>query len=558
MDIAIRNLIKKHGWFLLGTISLIWFFRLAAFTGWDESFYLSQMTSVIQDRDLVLQNNLLKMPLPDIEKYKALSTVTDDGAILNCFSIGPAVVYSGFIFPAIIAEYSSDNHINLRRSMSICSMFILIFMVIGLTRIISFFGFSRNISCLTSGLIIVFSPLLVYGTRFYFNSHLFSAAFSVFSILNFLVWTESKKLRHAALCGLALGLMIITRWQNTVVLAGFIPFLVNQVFQTFTTRKSSDVSFRSLSKGLLVGLIALFSVCSIQLIAWKIQFNSWLLIPQGSDFLNWGNPSIVPFLFSNYHGMIPWIPGFALSIMGLLIAFYHTKDKTHRYLIGGFIIVCVGYIYVNSCVSDWWAGSSYGPRRLCSLLPFAAIGFAFLISRISRLKRVILISTLLIWALFGFGAFRGNIDDFSVLFELKTSDNNPSSLDTYYQDNTTQIWELWIDGFSKIIKPGFTLVDSPKNHDRLIGISVVLTISLLSIFLWMLISRSRKLQIFMAGFIWIWSALYATLLFITEPANRVADEYWLQVMNNQKSITATGPIPNGLLDAELFLKSVID
>ncbi|MGB4099774.1 MAG: hypothetical protein WBM02_10250 [bacterium] len=49
------------------------------FKGWDEAFYMSQMSSAILDKDLMLQNDLLIYPNDVCERIRLVSVLRPDG-----------------------------------------------------------------------------------------------------------------------------------------------------------------------------------------------------------------------------------------------------------------------------------------------------------------------------------------------------------------------------------------------------------------------------------------------------------------------------------------------
>ena len=69
------------GSLLLGYAALLTFFRMAPLRGWDEAFYIGQLTSLFSDADLMLQNDLLAFDNSLAIRFRALTTLVDSGAL---------------------------------------------------------------------------------------------------------------------------------------------------------------------------------------------------------------------------------------------------------------------------------------------------------------------------------------------------------------------------------------------------------------------------------------------------------------------------------------------
>ena len=70
-------------WGAAGIVALFTASRLPGLGGWDDTFYVGQLTSAVRDKDLLLQDDLLSFPRPVPERLRAVTTITDSGAIQN-------------------------------------------------------------------------------------------------------------------------------------------------------------------------------------------------------------------------------------------------------------------------------------------------------------------------------------------------------------------------------------------------------------------------------------------------------------------------------------------
>ena len=91
-------------------------------------------------------------------------------------------------------------------------------------------------------------------------------------------------------------------------------------------------------------------------------------------------------LFSLRHGLFSWHP---ILIVGLLGVFWLWK-KQYKILAFSFLGVFVLQWLLNAAVDDWWAGWSFGHRRFINLLPFFALGLAFVFSAMQKYKKPVI------------------------------------------------------------------------------------------------------------------------------------------------------------------------
>ena len=367
---AARALVR-HRFLLLGFLALFTFSRQSQLGAWDEAFYLAQMTSAVADGDLLLQNDLLAFAGDFPAKYRAITTVVGPGAVFNTFSVGPAVLHSAYTWP-LLAERQVPVPPLLRSWLSLGGLAFMALTVMATSAALRRLGFSPTTSHVSAALAALFGPLALYGTRVTFGSHLPGALFASFLLLGLLLWRDEPRTRYALLAGLAAGLLVINRWQDALLVLGLVPAVL------LAARTGGPDERRSRAWGLAIAGLAGAATVWIQLVAWRIQFGSWLLIPQGGAYMRWSEPQLAAFLLSTYHGLLPWMPGFALGLLGLGLSWVRASDPWEARLAGGLAVASAVAIYVSACPVDWWGGASFGPRRLASLTPVAALGLAAL------------------------------------------------------------------------------------------------------------------------------------------------------------------------------------
>ena len=187
----------------------------------------------------------------------------------------------------------------------------------------------------------------------------------------------NKRFGKWVMFGFSGGLVALIRWQ-----AGpfYVLLLVALIFKI--------ISSGHWSKKVILGVIISIGMTAIiflpQVYVWRVMFGKWLTIPQGQDFLLWFRPSILQVLFSK-NGLFLWTPIVGTAFFGL---FWLSRKYP---LIAGVIGIAFFFqLYINSIVSDWWAGVSFSHRRFVVTLPFLAISLTALIETLntSKLKRL--------------------------------------------------------------------------------------------------------------------------------------------------------------------------
>ncbi|MFN8357235.1 MAG: glycosyltransferase family 39 protein [Spirosomataceae bacterium] len=115
-------------------------------------------------------------------------------------------------------------------------------------------------------------------------------------------------------------------------------------------------------------------------------FGKPFTVPQGSHFMIWDNPQLLNLLFSWRNGFFSYHPLLLVGFIGYgawLYQRFQQKD-TLRWLWLVMMMAFLGQVYVNACVIDWWAGHSFGQRRLLSSLPLFVLGLCWVIDAANR------------------------------------------------------------------------------------------------------------------------------------------------------------------------------
>jgi hypothetical protein len=118
---------------------------------------------------------------------------------------------------------------------------------------------------------------------------------------------------------------------------------------------------------------------SPQLIAWKLLYGAWWIVPQGPGFMRWDAPCWSETLFSSRNGLFPWSPAYVVYAIALL-ALARKLPRVVGLLLAGVALQAIA----NGAAWDWWAGGSFGGRRFDSTYVAFALGAGGLVAWLVR------------------------------------------------------------------------------------------------------------------------------------------------------------------------------
>lgn len=215
------------------------------------------------------------------------------------------------------------------------------------------------------------SPLFYYAI---FEPSL-SHAYDFFSLCLILwVMAEYRSDRHwqrYVYVGAALALHFLIRTQNLITILIFMGVLV----------KYWEIRVRSDWRGIGVMLGVLFLGVLPTFIINKYIFGAYSVVPQtaafGERFLDLTRPHFFSVLFSLRNGLFSHHPFLLLGLWGYTMRLLNSwrSDQSEKWVYAGLGAAFLAQVYINSSVLDWWAGHSFGQRRLVSMLPLFALGF---------------------------------------------------------------------------------------------------------------------------------------------------------------------------------------
>lgn len=371
----------------------------------DGSNYFAYLRSAVFDRDLDFHNEFSHFDKAFWDTYKPKETVT--GHLTNLFSVGPAILWAPFYLLAhlfvlianlcgagIIPNGFSKPYLLAVNVASLFYSFFGMYLIYQLSR-----EYCRRWAALTATIALWLGSFITYYTVYQpYMSH----AASFFSATLFIYYWHrtrpARSLRQWMLLGLAAGLMMLARWQNGLIM--IFPAVESLVLYASSIKKRDWSAVLPLLHKNIVFLVFTAIGFLPQMIAWKIIYDSFLLVPQGTGFFRWSEPFLSGVLFSSRHGLYSWTPVLYPATIGWLAAFW---KRDRLFAVSGLAAFLV-MTYMNSVISDWWAGWGFGMRRFDGFILLFALGLAVGLDSLARISAKAAVALAISAALF-FSAF---------------------------------------------------------------------------------------------------------------------------------------------------------
>lgn len=343
----------------------------------DAAYYYAYLPSIVLDGDLELSN-----------QYRVTGNwyrlgPTPLGRPGNVFGIGPAV----FALPVFVVGHGLAIATGARRDgfsrwettpvlwTSIAASLGALVLAARLAQ--------RRVGSAVAGhagavLAAVAGPLLYYAIRQPGYAHPFAALFATLLIER---WDASygaapRSLRTWLVLGAAAGAAALARPQLAVWALLLPAAAIDDL------RRRGALGRRRLVARWAAAAAAAGLVLLPQLVAWRVLYGAWYVVPQGPGFMRWDAPAWSEALFSSRNGLFPWAPLYAPMAIGVVVLARRGVRLPLALLLGLF-----GQAIVNGAAWDWWAGGSFGGRRFDSCYAVFAVGAAALIAAAARVRR---------------------------------------------------------------------------------------------------------------------------------------------------------------------------
>jgi hypothetical protein len=331
--------------------------------------YYAPLASLLVDGDLDLRNELSQLN----QRYLRAAYLTPDGRLGDPFPVGPALLWT----PAVLLVSRLPAMELLDRPLPLpprtrhpafaprfaravqwsSALLVLIggaFLAAALTRFVK-----PWIGAAMVAVLVWASPVFYYV--FADPSYGHAASFFAVAMLTSASLIDRSRPLPLPLLGAAWGLVTVVRSQDAVFGLLLAPRLLDSWKQATNLRARGWLLLR-----FVVPAVLLFTP---QMIFWNAIYGTPLLIPPGPDVLPLWKPQLLHLLFSTWNGVLPWAP---LLLVGA-IALVFFPDRRWRFFAWAAILL---QLYTSAILLDWWGGGSFGPRRLVSIVPLAAVGLS--------------------------------------------------------------------------------------------------------------------------------------------------------------------------------------
>ena len=370
--------------------SLLFASRLAeipwrsALRGWDNSFYLFWVRSLVIDGDLDFSNDVEIANTLSAE-YRPIAeslSPTDTGLLPNKYGIGWGLASLPWFLAAdtMVRAVNASGILHLERDgfsppyQVFLQLGQLVYALIGLFALYKWLclHFPGKEARLGLALFWLTSPLIYYQTVNLSMAH--SLVFSLVCVL--LLACDSfpragPRTAFLVLAGFAAGLCLVTRYQTAPLL------LLPLALLARSFRRTGPPALPQVAAGVLAFSLPLI----LQLATWKILYGEWILFTygeQGESFA-WTAPHLREVLLDPYHGLFYWHPFLMAALVGAVLV---AVREHPLWLLGllGFALT----VFINAAWHAWHFGASFGHRGFIGTLPFLVPGLCWLIAKCRR------------------------------------------------------------------------------------------------------------------------------------------------------------------------------
>jgi len=332
-------------------------------------------------KTLVTQGDLVTKIAPDYLPYAGYAVSQYNGNYVTVYSAGPAILMWPFLTAARPFQgnatiyndyYKAFNGHTLADGVAVLSaaIFYSYLSVLLIYYLLRNLNFSKKISIVSTAAVFLSSYALNYVFQDSSYSHtyeLFALSLVLYSLIKF---TKDHKVGYLFLAGVASGLLVLIRPIDIVIV---LPIVV-YVFM----KKGEVLKLRERLKRFSYFIIGALPLALIFFYYNYVSYGS--IIANAYSVLGGGGFSLLQFnlfklLFSDVRGWFIWSPVMLVGFLGLIAYCWKNLNRVFLYLLP---VVCLVITY--SFWNNWWGGVSVGQRFFIVLVPFMAVGLAYIIS----------------------------------------------------------------------------------------------------------------------------------------------------------------------------------
>ncbi len=216
------------------------------------------------------------------------------------------------------------------------------------------FGLGRNTALTVITALAFGAPLVYYMVFLGSFSHVYS--FFLVTALLYIVFRfrETQHLKWLCWGGLVLGLIVVTRPVNAVVVL-FLPVCFHSGKEFLAFLRQLITPWKRAAMLILFGLIPVLVQCWL----WYLQTGSWFVWSYKGEGFYFSNPRMWDFLFSYQKGFFVYAPLWLLMIPALWLLW-----KKSPWRISMFLVFFVFTVYFFSSWWSWYYAESFSMRPM--------------------------------------------------------------------------------------------------------------------------------------------------------------------------------------------------
>lgn len=234
--------------------------------------------------------------------------------------------------------------------------------------------FNKKTADLTLVLITLATNLTIYATVDASFSHIYSFLTINAFIYLVLKCVKNFNYKNSALLGLSLGLVLLIRPSNIIVV------LIPTILVISKLKNTINFQSQNIKKITTILFFVLLTILP-QILYWQSITGNPIIYSYRGEHFNFLSPQIANVLFSTNKGLLILSPILVLSILGL----YYLRKKHSSLSIAVFVFMICNLIIISS----WWMwdyGIGYGHRAFTDSLGIAALPMAALLERLTKSK----------------------------------------------------------------------------------------------------------------------------------------------------------------------------
>ena len=304
-----------------------------------------------------------------------LKTHPATGRLINKYSIGVAVL----LLPFFLAAHGTAHVLHLepdgfsflyQLAVSLGALFYLAIGIFFMQRLL-WQRFQTHVVVAVLAITIFGSNLLYYATYEAAYSPIYS--FFLFSLFVHTVslWHETCRARYAILMGITLGLIILVRVPN--ILMVLFPLLY--AMHSYDDIRMKRAQWRPYVLSLILVAAIAVGLTFPQLLIWKQGAGTWLINPYVDEHFDFTTPQIWSVLFGTKQGLFFYSPLLLLSLGGFFLRPFR-QDQ----LFLPIIIFFAAQTFVIASWHCWWLGAAWGHRGFTESLSFLSIPMGYAIA----------------------------------------------------------------------------------------------------------------------------------------------------------------------------------